>query len=95
MPSGQRRRSVRLLLIGLSAILSFTLVYYIGHRPTRVPIVDEFDLSPETLSGDVIASKLGNETLKYVPGREMTRDSPGPESIAELYADMNFFWGGT
>lgn len=73
MPSTQPRRSFLLLLILVSTLLSFTFVYHFRNRPIRVrdPLdhripVEQIDLSEQTLRGEVIAPKLGNETLKYV-----------------------------
>lgn len=76
MPSTtQPRRGFLLLLVFVFTFISFTLVYHFHHNnntPIRIRDslnnipVDRIDVSEQTLRGDVIASKLGNETLKYV-----------------------------
>ncbi|KAI9674421.1 MAG: hypothetical protein M1817_001759 [Caeruleum heppii] len=71
MPAGQPRRfAVLLVAVALTLCLSFLFFF---RRPTglnepssyrNVPI-HQVDVSAETLKGNVIAEKLGNETLKY------------------------------
>ena len=72
MPAAQPRRFA-LLILGVSLFLVFTYVFHSRSQTgddvetsyRDVPI-HEVDVSAATLQGDVIATKLGNETLKYV-----------------------------
>ncbi|KAI9762243.1 MAG: Bud site selection protein bud4 [Chaenotheca gracillima] len=84
MPSGRpsRRNSFVLLVLGVGAFFSLTYLLHLrspggssedldgttGGYYHNVP-VHEVQVSSETLSGEVIASKLGNETLKAELGR--------------------------
>jgi len=64
-------RRFLILLIAAAGFLSFSFVFLFRQQPigTRDPSygqvpIHHVDVSPETLGGDVIMPKLGNETLK-------------------------------
>ncbi|KAI9843054.1 MAG: hypothetical protein M1838_002886 [Thelocarpon superellum] len=73
MPTGQPRRFV-VLLGAVAVFLALTLLYHArkhaaqGSSYLNVP-VHQVDVSSDTLHGDVVATKLGNETLKAELGR--------------------------
>ncbi|KAI9809917.1 MAG: hypothetical protein M1825_000350 [Sarcosagium campestre] len=108
MPAVQPRRRFVLLLVAVSFFVSFTFVYHfrsqpIGVRtPHREPVTShEIDISADTLHGDVIAPKLGNETLKAELGRAawklfhttMARfpDKPKPDESNALQSYIHLF----
>lgn len=64
-PGAMLNRRFLVLLIATAGFLTFSFVMLFRRQPSygRVPI-HRVDVSPETLGGDVIMPKLGNETLK-------------------------------
>jgi len=67
MPSlgAMSKRRFLILLVAAAGFLAFSFVMLFGRQQDnhQVPI-HHVEVSPETLSGDVIMPKLGNETLK-------------------------------
>lgn len=72
-PGAMSNRRFLVLLLAVSGFLSFSFVFFFRQRPigTRAPNygtvpIHHVNVSPETLSGNVIMPNLGNETLKWV-----------------------------
>ncbi len=73
MPAIQPRRGLVLMLFLLCIFFSITLLFRYRQHSDDLPgaiydhgMADSTHIPAPVLKGDVIASKLGNETLKYV-----------------------------
>lgn len=84
MPSSSRRFLI--LLIGASTFLGFTFLLLFRNQSVgasgvynasyRDEPIHHVDVSADTLRGEVIMPKLGNETLKYASPPKLTRPAP-------------------
>ena len=65
MPGAMWNRRFLLLMLAAAGFLTFSFVVLLRRQSSYglVPI-HHVDVSPETLGGDVIMPKLGNETLR-------------------------------
>ncbi|KAI9677275.1 MAG: hypothetical protein M1829_002617 [Trizodia sp. TS-e1964] len=107
MPGVQPRKNIRFLLFSAILLFTFTIWLSFSEQPSRVSRpyaavpIHHVEVSEETLHGDAIMPKLGNETLKAELGRAawkvlhttMSRfpDSPTEDESNALRSYLHLF----
>ena len=98
LPPNRRFLLALLLAIGLISLLSWTFSH--AHTPTSVPI-HQVNVDANILQGEVISSKIGNETVKAELGRAAWKllhttmakfpDKPSQEEQTALFSYIHLF----